>query len=100
MSSLSINDTLVAFRVAAKDVEYWKQSAEDYHKDGELKAPTLAALGKYLLYRHLNMLKDIEKARAWKDQQPQSLYNSTPKAEEPNLETTDVNNYRKAGLRR
>jgi hypothetical protein len=62
-ASLSRKETLVAFRVAAKDVEYLKKSAEDDYKDGEIKVPTLAALAKHLLYRHLRMLKDIEKAR-------------------------------------
>jgi hypothetical protein len=36
-ASSSRKDTLVAFRVAAKDVEYFKQSAEHYYKDGDIK---------------------------------------------------------------
>jgi hypothetical protein len=76
-SSFSRKDTLVAFRVAAKDVEYLKKSAEDDYKDGEINAPSLAALAKHLLYRHLRMLKDIEKARLWRAQQPGSFHNST-----------------------
>ncbi len=95
-SSSSRKDTLVAFRAAAEDVEYFKQSAEHYYKDGDIKRPTLAALAKHLLYRDLNILKGIEKARLWRAQQPESLHNSTQEVEVPNLETTSVNNYRKA----
>src|SRR5437588_10236666 len=94
-SSSSSKDTLVAFRVAAKDLQYFKQSAEDYHKNGEIKVPTLAALAKHLLYRDLNILKGIEKARLWRAQQPESIHNSTQEVELPNIETTNVNNYRK-----
>ena len=94
-SPLSRKETLVAFRVADRDLQYFKQSAEDYHKNGEIKVPTLAALAKHLLYRHLNILKGIEKARLWRAQQPGSLHNSTQEVEVPNLETTNVNNYLK-----
>ena len=94
-TSSSRKDTLVAFRVAARDLQYFKQSAEDYHKNGEIKVPTLAALAKHLLYRDLDILKGIEKARLWRAQQPGNLHNSTQEVEVPNLETTNVNNYRK-----
>jgi hypothetical protein len=94
-TSSSRKDTLVAFRVAAGDVEYFKQSAEDYHKNGEIKVPTLAALAKHLLYRDLNILKGIEKARLWRAQQPGNIDNGTQKVELPNLEATSVNNYLK-----
>jgi len=94
-SSSSRKDTLVAFRVAAEDVEYFKQSAEHYYKDGDIKRPNLGALAKHLLYRDLNILKGIEKARLWRAQQPGNLHNRTQEVEVPNLETTNVNNYRK-----
>src|SRR5438132_10148176 len=90
-SSSSRKDTLVAFRVAAEDVEYFKQSAEHYYKDEDIKRPNLGALAKHLLYRHLNILKGIEKARLWRAQQPGNLHNSTQEVQE----TTNVNNYRK-----
>jgi len=94
-SSSSRKDTLVAFRVAAEDVEYFKQSAEHYYKDGDIKRPNLGALAKHLLYRDLNILKGIEKARLWRAQQPGNLHNRTQEVEVPNLETTNVNNYLK-----
>jgi hypothetical protein len=94
-SSSSRKDTLIAFRVSAKDLQYFKQSAEDYHKNGEIKVPTLAALAKHLLYRDLDILKGIEKARLWRAQQPGNLHNSTQEVEVPNLETTNVNTYLK-----
>ncbi|HYT42841.1 MAG TPA: hypothetical protein VEP90_10865 [Methylomirabilota bacterium] len=94
-SSSSRKDTLVAFRVAAEDVEYFKQSAEHYYKDGDIKRPNLGALAKHLLYRDLNILKGIDKARLWRAQQPRNLHNSTQEVEVPNLETTNVNNYLK-----
>jgi len=81
----------VAFRVAPKDVGYLKKCAEDDYKRGEIKAPTLAALAKRLLYRHLRMLKDIDKARMMKYQQPRNLHNSSSELEEITLETANVN---------
>jgi hypothetical protein len=93
--SLSRKDSLVAFRVAAKDVGYLKKCAEDDYKRGEIKAPTLAALAKRLLYRHLRMLKDIDKARMMKYQQPRSFHSSTLDVEEPRPES-DANDYPQA----
>ncbi len=71
--SLSSNkETLVAFRIAAKDLEFFKQMAEDHYKRGEIKAPTVAALCKRNLYWTCTMLKDLEKARIMADEQQQS----------------------------
>jgi hypothetical protein len=67
----SKKETLVAFRIAAKDVEFFKQMAHNHFKRGDIKAPTVAALGKWNLYWTCNMLKDLEKARILADQQPQ-----------------------------
>jgi len=92
-SSSSRKDTLVAFRVAAEDVKYFKQSAELYYKDGYIKRPNLGALAKHLLYRDLDILKGIEKASLWRAQQPGNIDNGTQEVELPNLETTNVNNY-------
>lgn len=87
-------DTLVVFRVATKDIEFLNKCAEDDYKSGEIKAPTLAAFAKHLLYQHLNILKDIEKARAWRAEQPRNLDNSTTEVvEEENLETASLNYY-------
>jgi hypothetical protein len=69
-TSLSSNkETLVAFRIAAKDLEFFKRMAEDHYRRGDIKTPTVAALGKWNLYWTCNMLKDLEKARILTDQQ-------------------------------
>ena len=67
----SMKETLVAFRIAARDVEFFKRMAEDHYKRGEIKTPTVAALGKWNLYWTCNMLKDLEKARILADEQQQ-----------------------------
>jgi hypothetical protein len=67
----SKRETLVAFRIAAKDLEFFKQMAEDHYKRGDIKTPTVAALGKWNLYWTSNMLKDLEKARILADEQQQ-----------------------------
>lgn len=59
----SSKETLVAFRIAAKDLEFFKRMAAEHYKRGDIKKPTLAALGKWNLYWTRNMLKDLEKAR-------------------------------------
>jgi hypothetical protein len=48
-SHSSKNETLVAFRIAAKDVEDFKRMAQVYHKKGDIKISTLSALGKKAL---------------------------------------------------
>jgi hypothetical protein len=65
----SKKETLVAFRIAAKDVEDFKKMAEDHYRRGDIKTPTVAALGKWNLYWTCNMLKDLEKARILADEQ-------------------------------
>jgi hypothetical protein len=89
--SLSRKDSLVSFRIAANDVEYLRRSAQGDYKNGRIKAPTLAALAKHLLNQHLRMLKDIDKARMMKNQQPQTLHSGLSEFEETNLETANIN---------
>lgn len=72
-STSSKKETLVAFRIAANDVDSFKQMAEDQYKRGEIKTPTIAALCKRNLYWTCSMLKDLEKARILADKQRQRL---------------------------
>jgi len=81
----SKNETLVAFRIAAKDVEFFKQMADDHYKRGDIKTPTVAALGKWNLYWTCNMLKDLEKARILTDQQQFQNSYGEPEVEEPKI---------------
>jgi hypothetical protein len=83
----SKKDTLVAFRIAAKDIEFFKQMAEDHYRRGDIKTPTVAALGKWNLYWTCNMLKDLEKARTLADQQQQSENSHrSPEVEKPKID--------------
>jgi hypothetical protein len=59
----SKNETLVAFRIAAKDVEDFKRMAHVYHKKGDIKISTLSALGKKALYWSFNLWKRLEEAK-------------------------------------
>jgi hypothetical protein len=82
----SKRETLVAFRIAAKDLEFFKQMAEDHYKRGDIKTPTVAALGKWNLYWTCNMLKDLEKARILTDQQRSENSHRAPEVEKPKID--------------
>ena len=87
----SKKETLVAFRIAAKDLDFFKRMAEDHFKRGDIKTPTVAALCKQNLYWTCNMLKDLEKARILADQQLQRSI-ITSELEEPTT-TTKIEDY-------
>lgn len=74
-------DTLVAFRIAANDIDFFKQMVDDHYKMGEIKTQTLAALSKYLLYSRYKMCKDLEKVQMLTAQRSQPSYTNT--SEEP-----------------
>jgi len=78
---------LVAFRVAGKDVEFFKQMAEDHYRRGDIKTPTIAALGKWNLYWTCKMLKDLEKVRILTDQERSHSFG------EPEVEDTKISDY-------
>ena len=69
----SRKDTLVAFRIPSKDIEFFKRRAEAEYRRGDIKTPTIAALCKRNLYWTCNILNDLDKAGMSLDEQSMKL---------------------------
>lgn len=74
--SPSRKDTLIAFRIPSKDIEFFKRRAAAGFKRGEIKTPTVAALCKRNLYWTCNIQEDLDKAETSLDEQLHTMSRS------------------------